>query len=43
MTDVIAERILELEEHQLTKLLEQIKFEDIDAFMLIKEKLDDII
>jgi len=43
MADVIAERILELEEHQLTKLLEQIKFEDIDAFMLIKEKLDDII
>ena len=43
MTDVIAERILELEEHQLRNLLEQIKFEDIDAFMLIKEKLDDII
>lgn len=43
MADVIAERILELEEHQLKTLLEQIKFEDIDAFMLIKEKLDDII
>jgi hypothetical protein len=43
MADVIAERILELEEHQLRNLLEQIKFEDIDAFMLIKEKLDDII
>jgi hypothetical protein len=43
MADVIAERILELEEYQLKTLLEQIKFEDIDAFMLIKEKLDDII